>query len=65
MENVTLKMILNLEIICKPNSKRTRIFGVKFVKNNRDKCKIIYNFKKHDLKEYYEEFDNLDLLNLK
>ena len=35
-----------------------RIFGKYFVKQNKNKCKIIYNNKKYKLKEYFNEIDN-------
>ena len=35
-----------------------RILGKYFVKENKNKCKIIYKNKKYKLKEYYEEIDN-------
>ena len=35
-----------------------RIFGKKFIKHNKNKCKIIYNNKKYKLKEYLNEIDN-------
>ena len=35
-----------------------RIFGKKFVKRNKYKCKIIYNNKQYELKEYFKEIDN-------
>ena len=35
-----------------------RIFGKDFVKQNKNKCKIIYNNKKFKLKEYLHEIDN-------
>ena len=35
-----------------------RIFGKKFIKHNKNKCKIIYNNKKFKLKEYLHEIDN-------
>ena len=35
-----------------------RIFGKKFVKHNKNKCILIYNNKKYELKEYFEEIDN-------
>ena len=44
------------EIKIKQN--KLRIFGNIFVKNNKDKCKIIYNNIEYDLKEYFEEIDN-------
>ena len=34
-----------------------RILGKYFVKQNKNKCKIIYNNKKHKLKEYFDEID--------
>ena len=37
---------------------KLRIFGNIFVKNNKDKCKIIYNNIEYELKEYFEEIDN-------
>ena len=48
-------------IILKPiknNEERVRIFGEKFVKNNKNKCHIEYNGKKYELKEYFEDIDN-------
>ena len=35
-----------------------RILGKKFVKNNKNKCILIYKNKKYALKEYFEEIDN-------
>ena len=35
----------------------TRIFGEDFVKNNKNKFKIIYNNKKYQLKQFFEEID--------
>ena len=35
-----------------------RIFGKKYVVNNRNKCKIIYENKKYKLREYLEDIDN-------
>ena len=49
---------INEEIIYKPNKEgKVRIFGEKFVKNNKDKCKIIYNNKEYELKEYFNDID--------
>ena len=39
---------------CKSN---LRIFGIIFVKNNLNKCKIIYKDKEYELKEYLFEID--------
>ena len=35
-----------------------KIFGKYFVKQNKNKCEIIYNNKKYKLKEYFDEIDN-------
>ena len=35
-----------------------RIFGKNFVKNNKKSCRIIYNNKIYELREYLEEIDN-------
>ena len=40
------------------NKEKIRIFGRIFVKNNKDKCKIIYNKKIFELKEYFHDIDN-------
>ena len=40
------------------NEEKVRIFGGKFINNNKDKCKIIFNNKKYELKEYFEDIDN-------
>ena len=48
-------------IIFKPeddNTENVRIFGKKFVYNNKDKCKIIYKSKEYELKEFFEDIDN-------
>jgi hypothetical protein len=42
-----------------------KILGKKFVENNKDKCKIIYNDKEKELKEYYEEFNNMNVIKFK
>ena len=34
-----------------------RIFGEYFIKQNRNKCKIIYNNKKYKLTEFFEGID--------
>ena len=39
------------------NKKSIRIFGEKFVNRNKHKCKIIYNNKIYELKEYFDEID--------
>ena len=40
------------------SGKEFRIFGKKFVKRNKYTCKIIYNNKEYELKEYFKEIDN-------
>ena len=35
-----------------------RILDKYFIKQNKNKCKLIYNNKKYKLKEYFEEIDN-------
>ena len=45
-----------------------RIFGKYFVKQNKNKCKIIYNNKKYELKEYFDEIDknyNIEIKEIK
>ena len=37
----------------KPNDTRIRLFGKKFIENNKDKCKMIINGKEKNLEEYY------------
>ena len=37
---------------------KIRILGNKFIKNNKDKGKIIYNNKEFELKEFFEDIDN-------
>ena len=58
------------EIIYKPNKDgKVRIFGEKFVKNNKQNCKIIYNNKEYELKEYIndidKEYNNKDEIKIK
>ena len=51
--------VIDIHIIYKPkkdNKYKTRIFGEKFVKNNKDKAKIIFNDNEYELKEYFEDF---------
>ena len=42
-----------------------KIFGKYFVKQNKNKCEIIYNNKKYKLKEYFDEIDNKYNLKIK
>ena len=46
------------EIIYKSNKEeKVRIFGYEFVNNNKENCKIIYNGKEFELKEYFNDID--------
>ena len=48
-----------IEIIYKPKDEgKIKIFGNSFVKNNKGKCKIIYNNKEYELTEYFNDIDN-------
>ena len=43
-----------------PNEKykeNVKILDKEFIKNNKEKCKIIYKNKKYELKEYFEDID--------
>ena len=40
------------------NGEKVRILNKKFIRNNHDKCKIIYNNKLYKLKEYFEDINN-------
>ena len=58
------------EIIYKPNKDgKVQIFGEKFVQNNKQNCKIIYNNKEYELKEYIndidKEYNNKDEIKIK
>ena len=44
---------------------RIKIFGETFVKNNRNICKIIYNSKEEEIKEYIQKPLENDLLKIK
>ena len=43
-------------------SSKTKIFGQKFVNNNKNKCKIKYKNKDIELKEYLESFESFDAI---
>ena len=51
------------------NNELMKILGKEFIKNNRNKCKIIYKNKIYELKEYFEDIDNnynhMDLIKFK
>ena len=38
--------------ISKTDKNKIKIFGSRFVENNKDKCKIIYEEKEYELKEH-------------
>ena len=64
------KKYKNIPIIykLKDNKGKHRIFGKKFVENNKNKAKIEINGKKYELKEYLEDafnnFENNDFIQL-
>ena len=41
----------------KDKNNKVRIFGLNFVLNNKDKCKIIYEDKEYELKEYFDDIN--------
>ena len=51
-------LIWEIIYISEYNENKLKIFDKLFVDNNKDKCKIIYNHKEYELKEYFEEIDN-------
>ena len=42
------------------NGREIKLFDSYFVKENKDKCKIIYNEKEYELTEYFEVGNNLN-----
>ena len=72
MEHKIIKSYYYFKLIYRRKSKyviKMRIFGEKFDNKNNDKCKILYNNKIFELKEYFEDIDkknnNNDLIVLK
>ena len=49
---------VEFEIIYKLNQNKTKIFDYRFIKENKDKCKIIYKNDEYKLEEYFEDIDN-------
>ena len=50
--------VIDIRIIYKSkkeNKDKIRIFGKNFVKNNKDKAKIIFNDNEYELKEFFED----------
>ena len=52
---LNIKKLIKIYLINKKG--RLRIFGKDFVKNNKDKCEIIYEENKYYLKEFLDEID--------
>ena len=48
----------------KGNKKKIKIFGKNFVKNNKDKCKFIYEDKSYDLTEKFDVKNNKKILEI-
>ena len=66
------KIISGLEMqgfILNDKDNDLRIFGKEFVKHNKKNCKIIYNNKRYELKEYFKDIDkdykNKEIIKLK
>ena len=53
-ENIEYNNEINLTYNIKNDEKKIHIFGGKFVENNKDKCKIIFNRKEYELNEYFD-----------
>ena len=60
MNEINITYCLNEENI---KNKKVKIFGKIFVENNKDKCKILYKDKIHDLTEYIEIINDNNNLN--
>ena len=61
-ENKSAKNI-DIDIIYKSNAnKKIKIFGKTFVDNNKNNCKIIYKGKEYELKEYFENINNNEII---
>ena len=59
------KTIIILEYKISNNEKKIRLFGEKFFKNNKDKCKMLIDFSLKDISEFYELKENKTKLNIK
>ena len=58
--------VTDILIVYKPKKDKkdkTWIFGENFVKNNKDKAKIIFNGNKYELKKFFEDIINNDDIN--
>ena len=52
---------IHIILIYLPNNnkkEKLRIFGSEFIKNNKNKCKIIFNKREYKLKEYFEDVNH-------
>ena len=58
-DNMKDFLIFQLEYKATIESKK-RLFSDYFIKNNKDKCKIIYNEKEYEIAEYFEIDNNLN-----
>ena len=66
--NNEIKTLKELKYKIKENDSKIKVFGKNFVKNNKDKCKIICQNKSYDLSEYFDLSDydkNKDILEIK
>ena len=57
-KNQKVKNCTDIRIIYKQkndNKDKVRLFGEKFVKNNKNKAKIIFNSNEYELKEFFED----------
>ena len=55
IENIEIDIIYKAD---DNNKDKIRLFGEKFVKTNKEKCKIIYKDKEYELTEYLEDIDS-------
>ena len=58
MNNFESKVITMIYDKNKNNDTQLRIFGAKFVENNKKICRIMYNNENYELKEYFENIPN-------
>ena len=50
---------INIIYKIKDKEKKVKIFGSEFVKNNKNKCQIIYGDKEYELNEYFNIPNNI------
>ena len=58
MENKYTKNEITIIYKVSKNKNTIKLFGLNFIKNNKDKCKYIYENKEYELKEYLNIYDN-------